>query len=80
MPLAFVGIWATGFIVARFAAPHAEPLTFLTMRYVLSALVFTLIGLAAGASWRRTARGGRDASDRVCHACALQRPGASANR
>ena len=61
MPLAFVGIWATGFIVARFAAPHAEPLTFLTMRYVLSALVFTLIALAAGASWPRTARGWRDA-------------------
>ncbi len=61
MPLAFVGIWATGFVVARLAAPHAEPLTFLTMRYVLSALVFALIAAAAGAAWPRTARGWRDA-------------------
>lgn len=61
VPLAFVGIWATGFVVARLAAPHAEPLTFLTMRYVLSALVFALIAGVAGAAWPRTARGWRDA-------------------
>ncbi|MBD0270750.1 MAG: DMT family transporter [Acetobacteraceae bacterium] len=61
MPLAFVGIWATGFVVARVVAPHAEPLTFLTMRYVLSALVFALIAAAAGAAWPRTVRGWRDA-------------------
>ena len=61
MPLAFVGIWATGFVVARLVAPRAEPLTFLTMRYALSALVFALIAAAAGAPWPRTARGWRDA-------------------
>lgn len=61
MPLAFVGIWATGFVVARLVAPRAEPLTFLTMRYVLSALVFALMAAAAGAAWPRTARGWRDA-------------------
>lgn len=61
VPLAFVGIWATGFVVARLAAPHAEPLTFLTMRYVLSALVFALVAAAAGAAWPRTGRGWRDA-------------------
>ena len=61
MPLAFVGIWATGFVVARAVAPRAEPLTFLLMRYVLSALVFALIAFAAGAAWPRTARGWRDA-------------------
>lgn len=61
VPLAFVGVWATGFIVARVAAPHAEPLTFLTMRYVLSALVFALVAVAVGASWPGTPRGWRDA-------------------
>jgi drug/metabolite transporter (DMT)-like permease len=61
MPLAFVGIWATGSVVARLIAPHAEPMTFLTMRFVLSALAFALFAGAAGASWPRTARGWRDA-------------------
>ena len=28
-PLAFVLLWSTGFIVAKYAAPHAPPLTFL---------------------------------------------------
>ena len=61
MPLMFVGIWATGFIVARLVAPHADPLTFLSMRFVLSALAFAGIAAAVGAAWPRGARGWRDA-------------------
>ena len=61
MPLLFVGIWATGFIVARLVAPHAEPLTFLSARYVLSALTFAAIAVGTGASWPRGRRGWRDA-------------------
>jgi drug/metabolite transporter (DMT)-like permease len=61
MPLLFVLIWATGFLVARLVAPHAEPLTFLSARYVLSALSFALIAAAVGAAWPRTLRGWRDA-------------------
>lgn len=60
-PVLFVLIWATGFIVARLVASHAEPLTFLCARYVLSALAFTLIALAVRAKWPRTAKGWRDA-------------------
>lgn len=30
----FVLIWSSGFIVARYAMPHAEPMTFLFMRFV----------------------------------------------
>ena len=56
MPIAFVGIWSTGFIVARLIAPYAEPLTFLTWRYVLSGLAFALIARAVGAPWPRTGR------------------------
>lgn len=61
MPLLFVGIWATGFIVARLVAPHVEPLTFLMARYALSAGIFALIAAAVGAAWPRTVRGWRDA-------------------
>ena len=32
-PLAFVLLWSTGFIVAKYAAPHAPPLTFLLYRF-----------------------------------------------
>ncbi|MBV9510655.1 MAG: DMT family transporter, partial [Caulobacteraceae bacterium] len=60
-PGLFVLIWATGFIVARLVSTHAEPLTFLCARYVLSALAFTLIAWIAGARWPRTARAWRDA-------------------
>src|SRR3954470_15544113 len=56
MPLLFVLIWATGFIVARLVAPHAEPLTFLLMRYAMTASVFGLIALVAGARWPETPR------------------------
>lgn len=40
MPWVFVLIWSTGFIVARYAMPHAPPLTFLALRYGLSVLCF----------------------------------------
>lgn len=53
MPMAFVALWSTGFVVARLIAPYADPLTFLTCRYVLSALAFTGIAVAAGAAWPR---------------------------
>ena len=36
MPVVFVLIWSTGFVVARFGMPHAPPLGFLTLRYAFS--------------------------------------------
>ena len=54
IPLLFVLIWATGFIIARMVAPHVAPLTFLSVRYMLSAAMFVLICLATGAAWPRT--------------------------
>ncbi|WP_438766868.1 DMT family transporter [Kushneria sp. TE3] len=53
VPLAFVGIWSTGFIAARLVAPWTDPLTFLSYRFLLSALVFVLIAQAVGARWPR---------------------------
>jgi len=47
MPGIFVLIWSTGFIVARYGMPHAPPMKFLAMRYVLSVAAFALwAGLA----------------------------------
>ncbi len=61
MPALFVGIWATGFLVARLVAQHADPLTFLSVRMVLSALAFAGLAAAAGAPWPHGVRGWRDA-------------------
>ena len=40
IPLVFVLIWSTGFIVARYGMPHAPPLSFLALRYALSIACF----------------------------------------
>ena len=51
MPGVFVLIWSTGFIVARYGMPHAPPLSFLAIRYALSALCFGLWIAWARVSW-----------------------------
>lgn len=53
MPAAFVLIWSTGFIVARYGMPHAPPLTFLAWRYALSALAFLAWVALARPAWPR---------------------------
>ncbi len=57
----FVLIWASGFIVAGLVLPHADPLTFLSVRYVLSIAVFVVASFALGAAWPREWRPWRDA-------------------
>ncbi|MDZ4074794.1 MAG: DMT family transporter [Hylemonella sp.] len=54
MPLVFVLIWSTGFIVARYGMPHAPPLGFLAWRYVLSILCFLPWILLARVDWPAT--------------------------
>lgn len=39
VPAAFVVLWATGFIGARYAMPWAEPFTFLAARFLLAAAI-----------------------------------------
>lgn len=51
MPVVFVLIWSTGFIVARYGMPYAPPLKFLAVRYALSILAFLVWILAAGVRW-----------------------------
>jgi len=54
MPMVFVVIWSTGFIVARYGMPLAPPMTFLALRYSFSILCFLLWILLAGVSWPRS--------------------------
>jgi drug/metabolite transporter (DMT)-like permease len=49
MPVVFVLIWSTGFIVARYGMPNAPPMTFLALRYACSVLCFAAWALFAGA-------------------------------
>ena len=50
-PVVFVLMWATGFVVARLSAPHADPLTFLGIRFPIAGVLFALIALALAAPW-----------------------------
>lgn len=53
MPLLFVIIWSTGFIVAKFGLPHAPPLTFLLLRYCGVLVVLSPLLLLTRPSWPR---------------------------
>jgi drug/metabolite transporter (DMT)-like permease len=53
-PLFFVLLWSTGFIGARLGLPHAEPLTFLLIRYIVVIACMTLVALATRAPWPST--------------------------
>ncbi len=50
-PWMFVIIWSTGFIVARYGMPHAPPMKFLALRYLLSLACFLLWIAARRVSW-----------------------------
>ncbi len=53
-PLLFVLLWSTGFIGARLGMPHAEPLTFLLVRYAVVIAAMVLLALLARAPWPAT--------------------------
>jgi drug/metabolite transporter (DMT)-like permease len=50
-PLLFVLLWSTGFIGAKFGLPFAEPLTFLSTRYVLVIAIMSAVALMTRAPW-----------------------------
>ncbi|MDH5208933.1 MAG: EamA family transporter [Burkholderiaceae bacterium] len=60
MPFVFVLIWSTGFIVAKYAAPHAPPLTFLLYRFAGVIAVLLPIIVITRAPWPRTLVAWRD--------------------
>ncbi|MBC7940496.1 MAG: DMT family transporter [Chitinophagaceae bacterium] len=56
MPAVFVLIWSTGFVVARFAMPHAPPFTFLSWRYAISIVALLVWVRWARATWPASPR------------------------
>lgn len=60
MPFAFVLLWSTGFIVAKYAAPHAPPLTFLLYRFAGVIVVLLPLIWWMRAPWPQTPRAWRD--------------------
>lgn len=51
MPVVFVLIWSTGFIVARYGMPNSPPFTFLLFRYAFSILCFVPWVMWARVRW-----------------------------
>ena len=55
-PLLFVFLWSTGFLGAKLGLPHAAPLAFLFVRYLLVIGILLVIALASRAPWPRDYR------------------------
>ena len=53
IPIVFVLIWSTGFIVAKAVVPHADLQLYLVARFSLTALVMGVAALAARVAWPR---------------------------
>jgi drug/metabolite transporter (DMT)-like permease len=53
-PALFVFLWSTGWIVARYSAEYADPLTFLCARYAFAGAVLLIYALLARARWPAT--------------------------
>ena len=51
LPALFVLLWSTGFIGARLGMPHAEPMTFLALRFALTAACLAVVAAAWRAPW-----------------------------
>jgi drug/metabolite transporter (DMT)-like permease len=50
-PVVFVLLWSTGFIVARYGMPYAEPMTFLLLRFLLALGILLPLILFMRAPW-----------------------------
>lgn len=50
-PALFVVLWATGYVVARLAMPHAPPLGFLALRFAATLVVLAPLIVLARAPW-----------------------------
>ncbi len=50
-------LWSTGWISAKYAAPHADPLWFLTVRFACAFAAIAAFAFAVRAPWPQDARG-----------------------
>ena len=55
-PLVFVVTWSTGNIFTKLGLPHAEPFTFLAIRFALATLLLAVIAMILRAPWPATWR------------------------
>jgi drug/metabolite transporter (DMT)-like permease len=53
-PAIFLILWSGGFSVAKLGIRHAEPLTFLAVRYVIVLIILTPFAIAMKPQWPRT--------------------------
>ncbi|TDQ81036.1 drug/metabolite transporter (DMT)-like permease [Dongia mobilis] len=53
-PVLFVLLWATGFLMAKFAIPYAEPFTILVIRFALASAMMACVAIIFGARWPRS--------------------------
>lgn len=51
IPLLFVFLWSTGYVIATLVAPYAEPLSILTFRFCGAAIVLLCFGLIVRGKW-----------------------------
>jgi drug/metabolite transporter (DMT)-like permease len=51
LPLLFIAMWSSGYVVGKLAVPYAAPFTLLTLRFGLGALLLLLVSLAWRAPW-----------------------------
>ena len=56
VPALFVVLWSTGFIGMKLAAPYAEPLTFLTIRFAVVTAILAVAAVVTRAPWPRDVR------------------------
>lgn len=54
LPLVWVVLWSTGFLGAKMGLPHAEPFTFLLLRFVAGFVVIGAIVVVTRAPWPTT--------------------------
>ncbi|MGF0538874.1 DMT family transporter [Agrobacterium sp. ES01] len=52
-PAIFVFLWSTGWVAAKYAGFYADPLTFLTIRFAVAAVIFYGLCRVAGVAWPR---------------------------
>lgn len=51
LPVAFVLLWSTGYVVGKIGLPYAGPFTLLFLRFAVAALVLLVVALATRAPW-----------------------------
>jgi len=51
LPLLFIAMWSSGYVVGKLAVPYAGPFTLLAIRFGLAAFVLLVVALAVRAPW-----------------------------